>query len=134
MPLVLVAAVALLDTEGRVMIASRPEGKSFAGQWEFPGGKLEKGETPEQALSREMEEEMGIIIAPQNLTPLTFVSHAYSDLKFHLLMNLFVCRSWLGTPHPKEGQKLAWVSPKDFAPYTFLPADVPLLPIIAKLV
>ena len=133
MPLVLVAAVALLDAEGRVMIASRPEGKSFAGQWEFPGGKLEKGETPEQALSREMEEEMGITIAPQNLSPLTFVSHAYPDLKFHLLMNLFACRLWQGTPHPKEGQKLAWVSPKDFSQYTFLPADVPLLPFISKM-
>ena len=107
MKTVLVSAVALIDIDGRVLIAQRPEGKSMAGLWEFPGGKVEAGETPELALMRELEEELGIETWESCLAPLTFASHTYDD--FHLLMPLFACRKWKGTPHGKEGQNLKWV-------------------------
>lgn len=128
MKVVLVSAVALIDPDGRVLLAQRPEGKSMAGLWEFPGGKVEPGETPEAALIRELHEELGIDTWESCLAPLTFASHAYED--FHLLMPLFVCRKWQGALHPHEGQRLAWVRPKDLRDYPMPPADVPLIPIL----
>ena len=128
MKIVLVAAVALIDRDGRVLLAQRPEGKSMAGLWEFPGGKVEPGETPEVALIRELQEELGIDTWASCLAPLTFASHAYED--FHLLMPLFVCRKWEGTPTSKEGQRLAWVRPNALRDYPMPPADIPLIPII----
>ena len=128
MKIVLVAAVALIDKDGRVLLAQRPEGKSLAGLWEFPGGKVEPGETPEAALIRELHEELGIDTHASCLAPLTFASHSYDD--FHLLMPLFICRRWKGIPQPREGQKLAWVRAKDLRNYEMPPADVPLIPII----
>jgi 8-oxo-dGTP diphosphatase len=125
---VLVSAVALIDPDGRVLLAQRPEGKSLAGLWEFPGGKVEPGETPEAALIRELHEELGIDTWRSCLAPLTFASHSYDD--FHLLMPLFACRRWQGTPHAREGQKLAWVRARDLATYAMPPADVPLIPIL----
>lgn len=127
----LVAAVALVDVDGRVLLAQRPEGKSLAGLWEFPGGKVEAGETPEQALIRELYEELGIETWQSCLAPLTFASHAYE--KFHLLMPLFVCRRWQGQPVPREGQKLAWVYPKEMNAWPMPPADLPLIPILRDL-
>ena len=126
MRVVLVAAVALVDTDGRVLLAQRPEGKSMAGLWEFPGGKVEPGETPEAALMRELEEELGIRTWQSCLAPLTFASHGYGD--FHLLMPLYVCRKWQGVPVPHEGQKLAWARPPDLRQYPMPPADLPLIP------
>ena len=126
--MVLVSAVALIDVDGRILLAQRPEGKSMAGLWEFPGGKVEAGETPEQALIRELEEELGINTWASCLAPLTFASHAYED--FHLLMPLFACRKWEGTPTPRENQKLAWVFAKDLRKYPMPAADVPLIPIL----
>jgi 8-oxo-dGTP diphosphatase len=123
---VLVAAVALVDADGRVLLAQRPEGKSMAGLWEFPGGKVEPGETPEGALIRELHEELAIDTAASCLAPLTFASHGYAD--FHLLMPLFVCRKWHGTPQPREGQKLAWAKPARLRDYPMPPADLPLIP------
>ena len=111
MKVVLVSAVALMDRDGRVLIAQRPEGKSMAGLWEFPGGKVEAGETPEDALIRELHEELGIDTWASCLAPLTFASHSYPD--FHLLMPLFACRKWEGMPHSREGQALKWVHAKD---------------------
>ncbi|MFB2531669.1 (deoxy)nucleoside triphosphate pyrophosphohydrolase [Paracoccus sp. p3-h83] len=128
MRMVLVTAVALIDPDGRVLLAQRPEGKSLAGLWEFPGGKVEPGETPEAALIRELHEELGIETWSSCLAPLTFASHGYDD--FHLLMPLFVCRKWGGIPSPREGQKLAWVKPGDLARYPMPPADLPLIPIL----
>ena len=128
MKTVLVSAVALIDIEGRVLLAQRPEGKSMAGLWEFPGGKVEDGETPEVALIRELEEELGINTWESCLAPLTFASHTYE--KFHLLMPLFACRKWEGTPIAREGQVLKWVYPKDFRDYPMPPADIPLIPMI----
>lgn len=128
MKVVLVAAVALTDKDGRVLLAQRPPGKSMAGLWEFPGGKVEAGETPEVALIREMEEELGVGTWKSCLAPLTFASHSYPD--FHLLMPLFVCRKWEGTPQSREGQQLAWVKPIDFRDYPMPPADIPLIPIL----
>ncbi|NHF73972.1 8-oxo-dGTP diphosphatase MutT [Paracoccus xiamenensis] len=128
MKMVLVTAVALVDADGRVLLAQRPEGKSMAGLWEFPGGKVEPGETPETALVRELHEELGIDTHTSCLAPLTFASHSYDD--FHLLMPLFVCRRWKGIVQPREGQKLAWVRAKDLRSYEMPPADVPLTPII----
>ena len=128
MKIVLVTAVALVDADGRVLLAQRPEGKSLAGLWEFPGGKVEPGETPEAALIRELHEELGIDTHASCLAPLTFASHSYDE--FHLLMPLFICRRWKGIPQPREGQKLAWVRAKDLRNYEMPPADVPLIPII----
>jgi 8-oxo-dGTP diphosphatase len=122
--LVLVAACVLLDGHGRILIAKRPEGRTLAGLWEFPGGKVEAGESPERALTRELAEELGIDIAAADLFPLTFASHAYPD--FHLLMPLFLCRRWRGEVTPHEGQALAWVRPADLAAYAMPPADEPL--------
>ncbi len=128
MKLVLVAAVALIDADGRVLIARRPEGKAMAGLWEFPGGKVEPGETPEAALMRELCEELGIETWASCLAPLTFASHAYDD--FHLLMPLFACRKWQGSPTPREGQALKWVRPADLRAYPMPAADLPLIPIL----
>ena len=125
---VLVSAVCLIDRDGRVLLAQRPEGKSMAGLWEFPGGKVEDGETPEVALIRELEEELGINTWESCLAPLTFASHTYE--KFHLLMPLFACRKWEGTPIAREGQVLKWVYPNDFRDYPMPPADIPLIPMI----
>lgn len=123
--LVLVAACALVDTDGRVLISKRPQGKSMAGLWEFPGGKVEEGETPETALIRELREELGIDVTQACLAPLTFASHAYET--FHLLMPLYVCRRWNGIARPLEGQELAWVKPGRLANYDMPPADAPLI-------
>ena len=123
--LVLVAACALVDADGRVLLTERPAGKSMAGLWEFPGGKIEAGERPEQTLIRELKEELGIVVREDCLAPLTFASHAYSD--FHLLMPLYVCRRWEGTVTATEGQKLAWVKPNRLRDYEMPPADVPLI-------
>lgn len=125
---VLVAAVALIDADGRVLLARRPAGKDMAGLWEFPGGKVDPGETPEAALIRELEEELGIETWNSCLAPLTFASHAYDS--FHLLMPLYACRRWQGTPRPREGQELAWVRASDLARYPMPPADLPLVPIL----
>jgi 8-oxo-dGTP diphosphatase len=124
----LVSAVALIDPEGRVLLAQRPEGKSLAGLWEFPGGKVEAGETPEAALVRELREELGIETWRSCLAPLTFASHSYED--FHLLMPLFACRRWEGIPTPQEGQTLAWVRPQNLRDYPMPAADLPLIPIL----
>ena len=125
MKLVLVAACALIDADGRVLIAQRPAGKPMAGLWEFPGGKIEPSEQPEQTLIRELKEELGIVVKEACLAPLTFASHAYPD--FHLLMPLYVCRRWDGTVTPLEGQTLAWVRPNRLRDYEMPPADVPLI-------
>ena len=126
--LLLVAAVALIDGEGRVLLAQRPAGKPLAGLWEFPGGKVEAGETPESALIRELAEELGIETWNSCLAPLTFASHAYAD--FHLLMPLFACRRWQGIVQPREGQALAWVRAAELSRYPMPPADLPLVPIL----
>ena len=123
--LVLVAACALVDADGRVLLAQRPQGKPMAGLWEFPGGKVETGERPEETLIRELEEELGIVVREPCLAPLTFASHAYPD--FHLLMPLYVCRRWEGAVTPREGQTLAWVRPNKLRDYEMPPADVPLV-------
>ena len=123
--IVLVAACALVDTDGRVLIAQRPEGKMMAGQWEFPGGKIEADERPEQTLIRELREELDIIVSEACLAPLTFASHSYAN--FHLLMPLYVCRRWEGTVTAREGQQLAWVKPNRLRDYDMPPADVPLV-------
>ena len=128
MKIILVSAVALIDPDGRVLLAQRPEGKSMAGLWEFPGGKVEAGETPEDALVRELHEELGIETWSSCLAPLTFASHTYND--FHLLMPLFACRKWDGIVQGKEGQKLAWVYVKDLNKYPMPPADIPIIPIL----
>lgn len=125
LPVVLVAAVALVNQEGRVLLAQRPEGKSMAGLWEFPGGKVQSGETPEYALMRELEEELGIETRECCYSPIGFASHSYDG--FHLLMPLFVCRVWRGEPMGLEGQKLAWVRPQDLYDYPMPEADIPLV-------
>ncbi len=127
-PLLLVAACALIDGEGRVLLARRPEGKPMAGLWEFPGGKMDPGEIPEAALIRELKEELGIDVAAACLAPFAFASHAYD--RFHLLMPLFLCRRWKGTPRPREGQRLAWVAPERLVDYPMPPADRPLVPLL----
>jgi 8-oxo-dGTP diphosphatase len=130
-PVVLVVAVALVDVDGRVLIAKRPPGKKMAGLWEFPGGKVDAGETPEQALIRELKEELGIDTRQSCLAPLTFASHAYDDM--HLLMPLYACRVWQGDPVPKEGQELAWVRPVKMKDYPMPPADIPLIAMLRDL-
>jgi 8-oxo-dGTP diphosphatase len=129
--LVLVAACVLLDQDGRILIAKRPEGRTLAGLWEFPGGKVEPGEAPEPALIRELAEELGISIAPADLTPLTFASHAYPD--FHLLMPLYLCRRWQGEVVAHEGQELRWVKPDTLGAYAMPPADEPLKAVLSGL-
>lgn len=125
---VLVVAAALIDADGRVLLSQRPAGRSMAGLWEFPGGKVEAGESPETALIRELLEELGIDTWESCLAPLTFASHRYET--FHLLMPLFACRKWRGDPTPKEGQILKWVRPRDMRNYPMPPADIPLVPIL----
>ncbi len=131
MRIVLVAAVALIDTDGRVLLSKRPEGKSLAGLWEFPGGKVEVSEKPETALIRELKEELAIDVTESCLAPLTFASHAYED--FHLLMPLYVCRRWKGQVSPQEQQELKWVKATDLRKYPMPPADVPLIPHLQEL-
>lgn len=131
LPTVLVSAVALIDRDGRVLLAQRPAGKRMAGLWEFPGGKIETGETPEAALIRELGEELGIDTAESCLAPLTFASHSYDD--FHLLMLVYVCRKWSGTPRPLEGGELAWVRTSRLRDYDMPPADIPLIPVLQDL-
>jgi 8-oxo-dGTP diphosphatase len=128
---VLVVAVALVDVDGRVLLAQRPEGKSMAGLWEFPGGKVHADETPEAALIRELNEELGIDVAASCLAPFTFASHRYAD--FHLLMPLYICRKWQGIVTPREGQLLAWVRPARLADYPMPPADKPLVAMLRDL-
>ena len=122
----LVVACALIDVDRRVLIAQRPQGKSLAGLWEFPGGKIEPGERPEQSLIRELNEELGIAVAEPCLAPLTFASHAYDG--FHLLMPLYICRRWEGIVTAREGQALAWVRANKLRDYPMPPADLPLIP------
>ena len=131
LPLVLVAAAALVDADGRVLLARRPPGAVMAGLWEFPGGKVDGGETPEAALVRELAEELAIDVTESCLAPLTFASHAYDD--FHLLMPLYVCRVWKGLPTPREGQALKWVRPLDMPGLPMPPADVPLVAMLRDL-
>ncbi len=125
MKTVLVSAIALYDTDGRVLLAQRPEGKSMAGMWEFPGGKVEVGESPEAALSREIREELGVEVCERCVSPITFVSHKYEN--FHLLMLLYACRKWEGIPQSLEGQALTWKYPREMRDLPMPPADVPLV-------
>ena len=127
-PMVLVVAAALIDLDGRVLLTQRPEGKAMAGLWEFPGGKVHGGETPEAALIRELREELAIDTVESCLAPFTFASHRYDD--FHLLMPLYLCRVWQGTPMPQEGQELAWVRPMRMRDYPMPPADKPLVAML----
>ena len=124
----LVSAVALIDADGRILLTRRPEGKSMAGLWEFPGGKVEPGETPEAALIRELQEELGIDTWASCLAPLSFASHSYDE--FHLLMPLFACRKWQGIPRARERQALKWVHARELRDYPMPPADIPLIPIL----
>jgi len=128
--MVLVVAAALINGDGDILLAQRPPGKSMAGLWEFPGGKVHDGETPEAALVRELKEELSINVSPADLDPITFASHGYAD--FHLLMPLFACRTWHGTPTPVEGQTLAWVAPTALADYPTPAADIPLFAVLAS--
>lgn len=132
MTLLLVAACALLDRDGRVLLARRPHGKHMAGLWEFPGGKIEAGERPEQTIIRELREELGVDVTEACLAPLTFASHAYAD--FHLLMPLFVCRRWSGRVEPREGQEVKWVRPVRLRDFPMPPADAPLVSHLMDLV
>lgn len=132
MQLLLVAAVALIDADMRVLLAERPPGKDMEGLWEFPGGKVEPGEKPEQTLIRELDEELGIAVEEPCLAPLTFASHSYAA--FHLLMPLYVCRRWSGFVTAREGQRLKWVRPRDLRSYPMPPADEPLVPALIDLV
>ncbi|HEY8352911.1 MAG TPA: (deoxy)nucleoside triphosphate pyrophosphohydrolase [Sphingomonadales bacterium] len=130
-PILLVAACALVDADNRVLLSQRPEGKALAGLWEFPGGKVEPGETPEETLVRELREELGIETKVPCLAPLTFASHAYET--FHLLMPLYVCRRFEGIPMPREGQVLKWVAPRNMRDYPMPPVDEPLIPFLIDL-
>ena len=130
-PVVLVTAVALIDADGRVLLAQRPAGKPMAGLWEFPGGKVHDGETPERALIRELDEELGIDVEASCLAPFTFASHAYPG--FHLLMPLYVCRKWSGIVTAREGQQLKWVRPPRLGDYPMPPADTPLIAMLRDL-
>ncbi|HIM45315.1 MAG: CTP pyrophosphohydrolase [Alphaproteobacteria bacterium MarineAlpha10_Bin2] len=130
-PILLVAAIALVDPDGRVLIAQRPAGKHLEGLWEFPGGKLRQGETPEAALIRELKEELGIDVAESCLAPLSFASHAYEE--FHLLMPLYVCRIWQGAVSAREGQQLKWVRPSKLGDWPMPPADAPLVAALRDL-
>jgi 8-oxo-dGTP diphosphatase len=130
--LLLVAACALVDADGRVLVAQRPAGRRMAGLWEFPGGKIEAGERPEETLIRELAEELGILVEEACLAPFTFASHSYPD--FHLLMPLYLCRRWAGTVSPLEGQALKWLRPKDLSGIPMPPADVPLIPMLRDLI
>jgi len=130
-PLLLVAAAALIDSEGRILLAQRPEGKNMAGLWEFPGGKVDKDETPEAALVRELKEELGVQTSTGCLWPLSFASYGYPD--FHLLMPVFACRVWQGDPHGKEGQELVWVTKDQLKDYPMPPADIALVQILWEL-
>jgi len=132
LPLLLVAACALIDSDGRVLIAQRPEGKTMAGLWEFPGGKIEKGERPEDTIIRELREELGIVVREACLAPFVFASHGYEA--FHLLMPLFLCRRWEGTIVPAEGQAIKWVRPRDLGDWPMPPADLPLIPLLRDLI
>ncbi len=132
LPTVMVVAAALIDADGRVLVAQRPEGKSMAGLWEFPGGKLEPGEKPEAALVRELHEELGIDTSVSCLAPLTFASHAYET--FHLLMLVYACRKWRGAIQPREGQAVRWAAINELYSLPMPPADVPLVGMIAALV
>jgi 8-oxo-dGTP diphosphatase len=129
--LLLVVAAALVDADGRVLIAQRPKGKALEGLWEFPGGKIERGERPEDALIRELREELGVTVKAACLAPLTFASHAYED--FHLMMPLYVCRRWEGLVQPLEGQALKWVRAKALRDWPMPPADAPLIPHLVEL-
>jgi len=131
LPILTVVAVALVDADGRVLLAQRPEGKAMAGLWEFPGGKIHAGESPEAALIRELKEEIDIDVTEACLAPFTFASHRYE--KFHLLMPLYVCRRWKGTMRPREGQTLAWVRPAKLGDYPMPPADIPLVAMLQDL-
>jgi 8-oxo-dGTP diphosphatase len=131
LPIVLVAAAALIDVDGRVLLAERPAGKHLAGMWEFPGGKVQAGETPEAALIRELREELGIDVHETCLAPFTFASYAYPE--FHLLMPLYVCRKWQGIATPREGQRLSWVRPARLGDYPMPPADKPLVAMLRDL-
>ncbi|MDH4438765.1 MAG: 8-oxo-dGTP diphosphatase MutT [Rhizobium sp.] len=130
-PILLVAACALVDADNRILLAQRPEGKSLAGLWEFPGGKVETGETPEETLVRELDEELGIVTRVACLAPLTFASHTYE--RFHLLMPLYICRRYEGIPHGREGQAIKWVKAKALRDYPMPPADEPLIPFLQDL-
>ncbi len=132
MKLLLVVAAALLDSDGRVLVTQRPPGKALAGLWEFPGGKIEAGESPEQALIRELREELGITVSEACLAPLTFASHAYAEQ--HLLMPLYVCRRWDGFARACEGQPLRWLKPRDLRSLPMPPADEPLIPALIDLI
>jgi 8-oxo-dGTP diphosphatase len=130
--LILVVACALIDADGRVLIAQRPSGKAMAGLWEFPGGKMETGERPEEALIRELQEELAITVREPCLAPFTFASHTYPD--FQLLMPLYLCRRWEGTPMPRVHSALKWVRPRDLSQYPMPPADLPLIPMLRDLI
>lgn len=132
LPLLLVAACALIDPDGRVLIAQRPPGKTMAGLWEFPGGKVEKGERPEDTIIRELREELGIVVRETCLAPFVFASHSYEA--FHLLMPLFLCRRWEGTLAPQEAQAIKWVRPRDLPAYPMPAADLPLIPLLRDLI
>jgi len=129
--LVVVAACALIDPDGRVLVAQRPAGKTMGGLWEFPGGKMEPGERPEDTLIRELREELGIEVKEACLAPFSFASHSYAD--FHLLMPLYVCRRWEGTPEPREHSALKWLRPKELTDLPMPPADIPLIPLLRDL-
>jgi 8-oxo-dGTP diphosphatase len=131
LPILTVVAVALVDADGRVLLAQRPEGKAMAGLWEFPGGKIHAGESPEAALIRELKEEIDIDVTEACLAPFTFASHRYEN--FHLLMPLYVCRRWKGALRPREGQTLAWVRPAKLGEYPMPPADIPLIAMLQDL-